>query len=469
MNFIPKTYFHIVKLIFAFLFAFSTCSTEKILHNKNSTIEKNQNYCNYLKRIDFNLLLVEKSFKFKLNKNLLAALNLSAQKQQQQHSNDLQEEIIYNFSQNTHSNRIRPQSDLMLNEALNNDLNVDLYFDDQATKHLLTSSGKKLFKFQIINQDSIRIVLENINVNTFKHLANHTIKFEFSSKSSRMKSKCSLLVDFYDQTSVPECDQVEFSSKYLNATFINYETFKSDSNTLQLDLKDYLPDILGDNQRYSMVCLKCSSHLKFKINGDLLEIKSSESFLGASEHTCDHVDIGLLIQKELNSDYDDNFLSKNFYLNVRIYANLNRTFVSSLNEEEKRSKRYLLHKNYALNGNDIQANSNNNNNNSAIVSKSHLIQGGYVTLKTAQLVINEETIGLQTRLKIYDHVWIDYQLNASDYVKQRIQLIAPNNPILNITKPFDFETGGSEHTFQIIFTRKSDKRTSNLLYNKNVG
>ena len=78
------------------------------------------------------------------------------------------------------------------------------------------------------------------------------------------------------------------------------------------------------------------------------------------------------------------------------------------------------------------------------------------------VAITEETIGLQTRLKIYEHAWVDYQLNASEYVKQRIQLIAPDNPILNITQPFDYETGGAEHTFQIIFTRKTDKRTSNL-------
>jgi hypothetical protein len=80
-------------------------------------------------------------------------------------------------------------------------------------------------------------------------------------------------------------------------------------------------------------------------------------------------------------------------------------------------------------------------------------------LKTAQIAITEETVGLQTKLKIYDHVWVDYYVNASDYVKQRIQLIAPDNPILNITKPFDYETAGPVHNFQIIFTRKVDKRT----------
>lgn len=81
-------------------------------------------------------------------------------------------------------------------------------------------------------------------------------------------------------------------------------------------------------------------------------------------------------------------------------------------------------------------------------------------LNALKLAISEETIGLQTKLQIYDYEWSDYQLNASDYVKERIKIVAPQN-LMNITEAFDFEQGGGIHTFQIVFKRRTNGRPSN--------
>lgn len=131
-------------------------------------------------------------------------------------------------------------------------------------------------------------------------------------------------------------------------------------------------------------------------------------------------------------------------------------------ENAKRSKRFTGYQTYS--GLNSNLNAISMGLNMGPIDMPHMAHkalqaGNFNMLKTAQIAITEETVGLQTKLKIYDHVWMDYYVNASDYVKQRIQLIAPDNPILNITKPFDFETAGPVHNFQIIFTRKADKRT----------
>jgi len=83
-------------------------------------------------------------------------------------------------------------------------------------------------------------------------------------------------------------------------------------------------------------------------------------------------------------------------------------------------------------------------------------QGAANALK---LAISEETVGVQTKLQVYDHEWSDYQVNASEYVRERIRVVAGQN-LLNITEPFDFEEGGGMHTFQIVFKRNSNKRPS---------
>ncbi len=429
--------------------------------SKHLPTDNNDIYCHYMKRINLNKFLNDdddddaKTFRFKLSRNFLKAFNHSTRVKHLNATN--QEEIIYNFNKNAHSDRVSFNLDetLIINEEL---ISLRYYIDDLETKNIFANANKSLFIFRVINKNYIKIQLNYDENQRLKSLANRTIKFEFVSKVE--KSSCSLLVEFYDEKTVPVCDQIEYNGKYLNATFISIEKFKSDlgiddSDKIKLDLTTLLPDTLGNSQRYSIVCLKCSMDLELKLTQHLLQIKSSNHFFMEEENA--FIDIDLLIQKELNNDYDDNFLSKNFYLNVRVY-NSKRIFVSLYDDdkdEEKRSKRYLLQ-----NGNDVLNGSGSGG--GGVVSKTQLMQGGAYMLKSAQLAITEETIGLQTRLKIYEHAWVDYQLNASEYVKQRIQLIAPDNPILNITQPFDYETGGAEHTFQIIFTRKTDKRTSNL-------
>jgi hypothetical protein len=447
------------------LFLASSC-----LCNLLPNVNDENTYCQYMKRINLNRFLSDdaKTFGFKLSRNFLNKFNHSISTNHLNMPQQNQEEIIYNYNQNSRSDTIlklenekttAPLSYPILDKEL---ITLHYYFDDVETKSLFTKLTGNLFAFRVINRDYIKIRLnyESHDENRLRRLANKTIKFEFVSNVDK-SSFCSLLVEFYDEDHVPVCDQLEYNVKYLNATFISYEAFKSDLTTssgkITLDLRHILPDTLATSQRYSIVCLKCNMHLEFKLMHNLMQIKSSDQFFMENENSFENID--LLIQKELNDDYDDNFLSKNFYLNVRVY-NSKRTFLapmssSSVDEEEKRSKRYLLH-----NGNDDISNSNNNNSGISIVSKTQLMPGGFSMLRPAQLVITEDSIGLQTRLKIYEHAWVDYQLNASDYVKQRIQLIAPDNPILNITQPFDYETGGADHTFQIIFTRRIDRRTS---------
>ena len=93
---------------------------------------------------------------------------------------------------------------------------------------------------------------------------------------------------------------------------------------------------------------------------------------------------------------------------------------------------------------------------SSAAAGSWVNNGGGSALK---LAISEETIGVQTKLQVYDYEWNDYQLNASDYVKERIRIVAGQN-LMNITKAFDYEVGGGIHTFQIVFKRNSNKRPS---------
>lgn len=84
-------------------------------------------------------------------------------------------------------------------------------------------------------------------------------------------------------------------------------------------------------------------------------------------------------------------------------------------------------------------------------------------LPPIQLTITEETIGLQTKYKLYEHHWVNYQLNASEYVRERLQLLSADNSMLNITKRFDYELAGATHHFQIIFIRQGGDKSNNRL------
>jgi hypothetical protein len=364
---------------------------------------------------------------------------------------------------------------------------------DPISKHLL-DSDEKCFYFSQSNADYIQLrVSPSCDKVKFRNVADKTLKIKLQPKLAENKqasaTSCYFLVEFFDSSRPPQYDQQDLlsSDDYLDRELVYFEAIKKElelettklnlnayavieSNHFGLELKKYLPDALADNQKYSIVCLKCDMSLKFIISNDLLEIRSAKSF--EMKHDQLYQDIVLLIRKEINDDYDMSSSSgeiiAEFYFNIRIY-NLNKENEKNLVHFDevllagldKRQKRYLTPKKFSLTPSGASSSANNTlvGSLSSVVGKNHLIQGGYVTLKTAQLVINEESIGLQTKLKIYDHVWVDYHINASDYVKQRIQLIAPDNPILNITKVFDYETGGAEHSFQIIFTRKVDKRT----------
>jgi hypothetical protein len=332
--------------------------------------------------------------------------------------------------------------------------------------------NESLFVFSAHNSSHIQLGLSK-HVSSLFQTSDHrtTIKFKLFSTNYETEAieKCYLVIDFIVHDEESGEDQIDFY----------YETVQYDTigtNEVEIDLKLVVPDLLCDengvyHSEYSVTCLKCSLndediqnqnsvHLSINsLDDDILRI-NFEYFRSLNSI---YKDLKFLLEREEDTDSDDQNSSNYFILIVRIYSLNNQLMNESFKNElitklDRRQKRFSK-----LNNNKMSKNSSSQDDGvgggAVIVSKQYQYQN-FNILKTAQLAITEETIGLQTKLKIYDHIWVDYQVNASDYVKQRIQLIAPDNPILNITKPFDYEIGGPLHTFQIIFTRRVDKRTS---------
>ncbi|CAF0714325.1 unnamed protein product [Brachionus calyciflorus] len=285
-------------------------------------------------------------------------------------------------------------------------------------------NNESIFNIKIKSKNSIDLsVTDHLILN---ELVNRTFVFD-------LKQNCDLILDFYKPNINSFIDDLtSLINLNKDQSFIYIET-----NTLstEIGLKKLLPKIT--QEAYSLTCLKCnlnnrdSDSVDISVINDVLKLRV-EAFLSDS---IIYNDVIILVEQAENK----------FYILIRVFKTDNFDHLIFNIEDSKRLKRYS--------SNHLKFIQSPNNKNSLLSSNANFNQ-----LKPAQLAITEETVGLQTKLKIYDFVWVDYQLNASDYVKQRIQLIAPDNPILNITKPFDYETGGPMHTFQIIFTRKVDKR-----------
>lgn len=379
----------------------------------NTTSLTPTDYCSYFKRIDSNKLTNENA-NFKLDEFIK--------------NNE-------NFNYKIKSIYTQNQFDYLSNKIDEN----DFYF-------FLKSEQKN-------DPTEIFMSLRDENGNP-QNLANKNIKFKLKGSN-----KCFLTIEFYDSNHQIVLPSDEFTSLIKNndETLIYYEAY---SNVVDIDLRRVVPGLFCYSRPYSIVCLKCNFNnieqnmLNMSISNDALKIVT-EPF---ADKNMFYNDIVLLLEQESSLfEHSEQGENNRFYLNIRVFNLETESFKSS--SIDKRLKRFSSsnQKKYA------QLNSNVNQMGPQISVKSQMHMqniGNLNMLKTAQLAITEETIGLQTKLKIYDYVWVDYQLNASDYVKQRIQLIAPDNPILNITKPFDYETGGPIHNFQIIFTRKVDKRTS---------
>jgi hypothetical protein len=331
---------------------------------------------------------------------------------------------------------------------------------DRLVERGSDSIDERTFELHLLNQSFISLKFKPTSSYL---LVNKTVKLKLHDSHN---SKCYIVLDFVTSQSPVESEKTP--------SIVYYETLQYDtigSNEIELDLNTILPRLICDGKPYSVTCLKCNlspdTTASSSFNSLALSITQNNTVTAKFDtfkSSQIYKDAYLLVSEEVeNEDNASEVASvKHYYILVRIYnLNGNQTgFRDALiSKIDRRYKRF-------------SKKSATNSSAPVIVSKQQLsnnanIQyhtGNFNMLKTAQLAITEETIGLQTRLKIYEYVWVDYQLNASDYVRQRIQLIAPDNPILNITRPFDFETGGPLHSFQIIFTRKVDKRTSELFF-----
>ena len=361
-------------------------------------------------------------------------------------------QIDLNKNSNEYLIKYEPSSHLTVNSGHNkfNFKISSIHTEHQVEAHNLPSD--KIFEFTALNSSFIQLKLDKA-ANGYS-LINKTIKFKLY-QSDDEKSKCYLVIDFIQSA--------DNNAKIESVTY--YETLQYDTislNEVSIDLKTVIPDLICTGKPYSVTCLRCnlspetsasSSHnsLALSIDNDILSLKF-DTFKSSNIYR----DVYLLVSEEIEADSVEQSAGEQFYLLVRIF-NLNGNlsdFRDSLIFKIERRQRRFSKKNAGNSSAPAIVNKNQNGGASL-----HHHNSNFNLLKTAQLAITEEAVGLQTKLKIYDYVWMDYQLNASDYVRQRIQLIAPDNPILNITKPFDFETGGPIHNFQIIFTRKVDKRT----------
>ncbi len=308
-------------------------------------------------------------------------------------------------------------------------LNFRLIFvqdnDELLSTNLKSYAG--FFNFSLDSSDSdIKFSFTQPHLITEK-----TFKFQMDLP----EVQCNITVDFYTSYISEYYKKLSASLNpiVLDETFINYElVLESDLIEATVDLKSVLPEL--SDKRYQVKCLKCEANLKVSIIYDILQIK------------------GRLVENE-NALFNDVVVQLSEYtydeevtralINVRLHSPSNKRALIFQNLEDEKNDRVKRFMGERREGRLQER-------------MTPQQQGSANTLK---LAISEETVGVQTRLHVYDHEWSDYQLNASDYVKARIRVVAGQN-LLNITEPFDFEEGGGMHTFQIIFKRNSNKRPS---------
>ena len=298
-----------------------------------------------------------------------------------------------------------------------------------------------LFSFEM---DSMQpeFSLLTISFSELEKLVDKTIGFKLAFDDL---FSCNLTVDFYSSrhSTVYTEELKALTESGADETFVYYEAVIEASQKSAVRFDVDLKRILADwcDLRYSIMCLKCDSNLSLMISNDILQVKSITSVDSAQPKLL-FEDLIIQIDRYVHEGGEE---TQKSLLNIRIYMLDNEMrrlnyYDSFLPLSNERPKRFLT------------------------PTKVHNQRMSQMqTANAIKLAISEETIGLQTKLKIYDYEWSDYQLNASDYVKERIQIISPQN-FLNITKPFDFEEGGAMHNFQIIFNRKSNKRPSNYIF-----
>jgi hypothetical protein len=427
-----------------------SCTT---LNNNNNTLQESTNdYLNdklkinliYRTRYEFNFelsfsvnavnsfMILDKTFKLKFS-----FITKTPEKQQQQQdyyyiidiiSNDLiyKLSLLPSIKSNDLGNTTNPNTD----ESDDDDLiyyYFDAYIDRYANRNQL-----------LLSKPILDIELSDINALTMDLNQFHQIlelsKFLFNGN--------------FNETNI--FNRTLLSDYTIGCIDPVYED--SDTRSLMFGEDDHDDRHLCKSNLFNLLIINDLNHLKIQLNKNFNDFKFKYDYLN------------LILYIRKTDDTNNKLETPNIvYINLRInlmfdkMLNLNlMNYIHAINSQnDSRVKRQQL----------TSDDDNSLFESNVGVGVGHKSQNFYSNiLSPLQLVINEDTIGLQTKVKLYDYIWYEYQLNASDYVKERIQLLSPDNSMLNITKRFDYETGGSLHSFQIVFLRKLDKRTSKFNY-----
>lgn len=310
-----------------------------------------------------------------------------------------------------------------------------------SLEHKSLSRYGSYIKFESVPEGELNQV--KVSFTNLPELADKSLKFTVKFE----QQSCDLTLDFYSSTKGAYANELSsLSTPVLDETCVNYEAVLNTLDETLVAIK--LPELLENwsADRYSVHCLSCHPNLTLAISKDQLTVNSKGFTVSDAA--------GSLLFEDMVIELDQYFGQpgeelKRTVLNIRLFLLTSQLRRAIYDESFVESELHGMSR--------IQKRANfgakrRNQKNTALHS-------------ALKLAISEETIGLQTKLQIYDYVFTDYMLNASDYVKQRIQIVAPQN-LMNITEPFDFEEGGGLHQFQIIFKRKTNNRPSKCFEEK---
>ena len=275
-----------------------------------------------------------------------------------------------------------------------------------------------------------------VSFSNLTELADKSLKFTLKLD----QKTCDLTLDFYASTTGTYAKELSsLSTPTLDETCVNHEVVvtRLDSPLVNLKLTQVLENWSAD--RYSVHCLSCHRNLTLSIARDQLTVVSAGYSVSDAA--------GALLFEDMVIELDQYCAQpgeelKRTVLNIRLFmltSQIRRAVYDESFVVSERTRR-VQKRDFQMSG------KRRNQKNTAIHS-------------ALKLAISEETIGLQTKLQIYDYVFTDYMLNASEYVKERIQIVAPQN-LMNITQAFDFEEGSGLNQIQIIFKRKTNNRPS---------
>ena len=399
-------------------------------------------------------------------------------------------ELIFDKSLKFKFSFIKSVGDSINNE--NHNIVIDHYFyvidivsNELIDKLSILPSIKS--KFDSNNEEVIAVNMaaatQNIDLNLDDNGDDDLTYYYFNSFIERFATRNQLLLETADGSSDLTIDLNKFqrvlelnsfllngnfndTSNIFNQTSISDYTIgcidpiypDSDTRAIMYGEDDYDDRHLCKLNLFNLLIINDLNYLKVQLNKNLFDYKFKLNYLN----------LILYIRKTINI-YNKLEIPNIVYINVRINLLIDRkmninllSYIQSIQRKISVKKRQQQQQQQQQDKSQQFSNGNDEDNISYEVNTGvnvgHKSQTFYSNvLSPLQLVINEDTIGIQTQAKLYDYVWFDYQLNASDYVKERIQLL--DNSMLNISKRFDYETGGAIHTFHVIFLRKLDKRT----------